>query len=164
MRVNCEFPCWFKTLEIKKILFELTRDLALQIVSDGEGATKLVTIKVGGAASTAEAEIAARTVANSPLVKTAFFGQDANWGRIIGALGRSGAKFDPQKVAISFDDKAIVENGLWLGAEAEAAASKVLQQKSFFVHIDLKAGKAACEIYTCDFSIDYVKINADYRT
>lgn len=143
---------------------ELTLDLALQIIADGEGATKLVTIKVEGARSDAEAELAARTVANSPLVKTAFFGQDANWGRIIAALGRCGIVFDQSKVDIAFDDARIVGNGLWLGAEAEQAATSVLKQKSFTVLITMQEGTGASAIHTCDLSIDYIKINADYRS
>ncbi|MDD5758187.1 MAG: bifunctional glutamate N-acetyltransferase/amino-acid acetyltransferase ArgJ [Desulfobulbaceae bacterium] len=143
---------------------ELTRDLALQIVADGEGATKLVTIKVEGANDDAEAEMAARTIANSPLVKTAFFGQDANWGRIIAALGRSGITFDQTTVDISFDTAKIVGNGLWLGTAAEQAATEILRQKSFTVVVSLHQGRGTCSIYTCDLSIDYVKINADYRS
>jgi len=145
-------------------LTELLKDLALQIVSDGEGSTKLVTIRVEGARSEDEAELAARTIANSPLVKTAFFGEDANWGRIIAALGRSSIDFDPDKVSIAFDDVLMVQNGLGLGIDAETEATRILQQKEFSVTIDLKNGQAAGEMYTCDLSIDYVKINADYRT
>ena len=145
-------------------LADLLKDLALQIVSDGEGATKLVTVRVTGARSEDEAEQAARTIANSDLVKTAFFGEDANWGRIIAALGRSGIDFDAERVAISFDDVLMVQDGLGLGAEAEVKATEVLKQKMFSVTIDLKTGQAAGEIYTCDLSLDYVKINADYRT
>ena len=145
-------------------LNDLLKDLALQIVRDGEGATKLITVKVTGALNEQEATLAAETVAESSLVKTAFFGEDANWGRIIGALGRSGAGFDPQLVDISFDDVLMVENGLGLGKEAEVAATEVLKKKEFSVNIDLKAGEHSSEYYTCDFSIDYVKINADYRT
>jgi glutamate N-acetyltransferase/amino-acid N-acetyltransferase len=145
-------------------LHDLLKDLALQIVRDGEGATKLVTIRVKGARSEAEAKQAAETVANSNLVKTAFFGEDANWGRIIAALGRSGAEFDQQKVDIAFDEVPMVENGLGLGKEVEAAATGVLKKKEFSVNIDLKAGTGSCECYTCDFSLDYVRINADYRT
>ncbi|MFN2367422.1 MAG: bifunctional glutamate N-acetyltransferase/amino-acid acetyltransferase ArgJ, partial [Desulfurivibrionaceae bacterium] len=100
------------SVEFTAALNELLLDLALQIVRDGEGATKLVTIRVKGARSDAEAGQAAETVANSNLVKTAFFGEDANWGRIIGALGRSGAEFDPEKVDIAFDDVLLVEKGL----------------------------------------------------
>ncbi|MGW8162054.1 MAG: bifunctional ornithine acetyltransferase/N-acetylglutamate synthase, partial [Desulfobulbales bacterium] len=107
---------------------------------------------------------AARTIANSPLVKTAFFGEDANWGRIIAALGRSGAVFAPDSVDISFDDVLLVQDGLSLGAAAEKKATSVLRQKRFAVTVDLKAGPADAEIYTCDLSIDYIKINADYRS
>ena len=142
----------------------LCLELAKMIVKDGEGATKLITVRVNGALSDQEADLAARTVANSALVKTAFFGQDANWGRIIGALGRSGAQFDAEVVDIAFDAITMVQDGLGLGAEVEVEASKVLRQDEFTVTIDLKAGDASTEIYTCDFSIDYVKINADYRT
>ena len=145
-------------------LDELLKDLALQIVADGEGATKLVTVRVKGASSDEDADLAARTIANSPLVKTAFFGEDANWGRIIAALGRSGADFDPEKVDIAFDDVFMVIDGLGQGTEAEAKATKILKQKEFTVTVDMKHGKSSREIYTCDFSIDYVKINADYRT
>ncbi|MGB6288513.1 MAG: bifunctional glutamate N-acetyltransferase/amino-acid acetyltransferase ArgJ [Desulfobulbales bacterium] len=142
----------------------LLKNLALQIVADGEGATKTVTIKVINAANEDEAEGAARTIANSSLVKTAFFGEDANWGRIIAALGRSGAAFDQDSVDIAFDDVLLVHGGLAQGAAAEAKATKVLRQKKFTVTVDLKTGQATGEIYTCDLSIDYIKINADYRS
>lgn len=145
-------------------LNELLKDLALQIVRDGEGATKLVTVRVSGARSDQEAKQAAMTVAESPLVKTAFFGEDANWGRIIAALGRSGAEFEQQLVDIAFDGVLMVENGLGLGKKVEAAATEVLKQKEFSVNIDLKGGEGFCEYYTCDFSLDYVRINADYRS
>lgn len=145
-------------------LDDLLKDLALQIVADGEGATKLVTVRVKGARSDEDADLAARTIANSPLVKTAFFGEDANWGRIIGALGRSGADFDQDKVDIAFDDVFMVVDGLGQGKEVEVEATKVLEQKEFTVTVDMKCGKGSREIYTCDFSIDYVKINADYRS
>jgi glutamate N-acetyltransferase/amino-acid N-acetyltransferase len=150
--------------EFAAALTDLMKDLALQIVADGEGATKLVTIRVENTESEADAEQAARTIANSALVKTAFFGEDANWGRIIAALGRAGIGFEPNCVDIAFDDVMLVRDGLALGPEAEAAATDILKQKSFTVTVDLKAGKAAAEVYTCDLSIDYVKINADYRT
>jgi len=142
----------------------LLEDLALQIVADGEGATKTVTIKVINAANEDEAEGAARTIANSSLVKTAFFGEDANWGRIIAALGRSGAVFDQDSVDIAFGDVLLVHGGLAQGAAAEAKATEVLRQKKFTVTVDLKTGQATGEIYTCDLSIDYIKINADYRS
>jgi glutamate N-acetyltransferase/amino-acid N-acetyltransferase len=145
-------------------LEELLKDLALQIVADGEGATKSVTVKVINAASEDDAEGAARTIANSSLVKTAFFGEDANWGRIIAALGRSGATFEQSRVDIFFDDVLLVQDGLAQGAAAEAKATEVLKQKTFTVTVDLKTGQAADEIHTCDLSIDYIKINADYRS
>ncbi|MFZ5776385.1 MAG: bifunctional glutamate N-acetyltransferase/amino-acid acetyltransferase ArgJ [Thermodesulfobacteriota bacterium] len=145
-------------------LNDLCKELALMIVRDGEGASKLVTVRVQGAASVEEADRAARTVANSNLTKTAFFGEDANWGRIIAALGRSGAHFDQLKVDIFFDDVQMVKNGLGQGAEVEARATAVLKKPEFVVTIDLHNGEAAKNIYTCDFSIDYVKINADYRS
>lgn len=140
------------------------KDLALQIVSDGEGATKTITIRVCGAKENEDAEKIARTVANSSLVKTAFFGEDANWGRIFAAMGRAGVRFSPDRVDISFGEVLIVQNGLSLGSEAEAAASVVLKEKNFTVCIDLKDGLGCDEVFTCDFSIDYVKINADYRS
>ncbi len=142
----------------------LLRELALKIVSDGEGATKAITIRVCGAKENKDAEQLARTIANSALVKTAFFGEDANWGRIIAAMGRSGVRFNPERVDIAFGDVLIVKNGLSLGKEVEAAATRILKQKTFAVCIDLKDGAGCEEIYTCDFSMDYVKINANYRT
>ncbi len=145
-------------------LEDLCKELALMIIKDGEGATKLVTIRVQGAASEAQADQAARTVANSNLVKTAFFGEDANWGRIIAALGRSGAQFDQHKVDIAFDGVLMVHNGLGQGAEVEVRATAVLKKPEFVVSIDLHAGENSKDIYTCDFSLDYVKINADYRS
>lgn len=146
------------------MLHEVTRDLALQIVADGEGATKLVTIRVRGALNDAEAELAARTVADSALVKTAFFGSDPNWGRIMAALGRSGAAFDPARVVISVGDNELVKDGHLLSAAAERSAARIMAQKEFPLTIDLKAGESQAEIYTCDLSLDYVRINADYRT
>jgi glutamate N-acetyltransferase/amino-acid N-acetyltransferase len=151
-------------LKLQGALDDLLLDLALKMVEDGEGATKVVTLQVQGAKSDAQAEQAARTVANSSLVKTAFFGEDANWGRIIGALGRSGADFDPDRVDISFDDVMMVKDGLGQDEAVEERATMVLKQPRFTVTIDLKAGSGTCAFYTCDLSLEYVKINADYRT
>ena len=148
----------------RQCLDDLCLDLALQIVKDGEGATKLITVHVKGAAGVQEADQAARTVANSSLVKTAFFGEDANWGRIIAALGRCGVAFDPDKVDISFDDVMMVRDGLGLGPEHEKKATRVLKQAAFSVIIDLKNGQAEAKVYTCDLSVDYIRINADYRS
>jgi len=147
-----------------KALHEVLMDLARQVVKDGEGATKLVEVKVRGAGSDAEATLVAQAVANSSLVKTAFFGQDANWGRILAAAGRSGADFDPAAVDLFFNDVRLVEAGTWCGPDAETRATAVLHQPEFSVTVDLRAGTGTAEVLTCDFSLDYVKINADYRS
>ncbi len=148
----------------RPVLDEVLVALAKMVVKDGEGATKLVEISVAGAASDADARLAADTVAHSSLVKTALFGEDANWGRIMAALGRSGAQMDPDAVDIAFNEVNLVENGRWRGSEAEAAATRVLKTPEFAIRIDLKQGQGAYFCWTCDFSIDYVKINADYRS
>lgn len=148
----------------QNILEEILKELAIKIVMDGEGATKCITIRVCGAKEDRDAEIIARTVANSSLVKTAFFGEDANWGRIIAAAGRSGVRFNPDKIDIAFGDVVIVRNGRGLGAEAEEAATRVIKERKFAVCIDLKDGAGCEEVHTCDFSVDYVRINADYRS
>ncbi|RLB71123.1 MAG: ornithine acetyltransferase, partial [Deltaproteobacteria bacterium] len=139
-------------------------DLAKMIVRDGEGATKLVQIRVIGAESEKTARIAARSVATSSLVKTAFFGEDANWGRIIAAVGYSGIDIDPNRIDISFDQVPVALNGLAAGAEQEAKATGILQQDEFVVTINLHSGEAESSYYTSDLSYEYVKINADYRT
>jgi len=145
-------------------LESVLKDLALQIVSDGEGATKMITIRVCGAKENKDAEKIARTIATSSLVKTAFFGEDANWGRIFAAMGRSAVRFSPERVDIAFGNVLIVKNGLFVGKEAEAAATLILKETNFVVSVDLNDGPGCEEIYTCDFSLDYVKINADYRS
>ena len=145
-------------------LHAMFKDLALQILSDGEGTTKVVTIRVVGARNREEAMSGAQTIANSALVKTAFFGEDANWGRIIAALGRSGCQFLPERVSILFDDVLMVDNGLGLGATAEKEASEVLQRKEFTVTVDLRDGTESAEVFTTDLTCDYVNINADYRS
>ncbi len=151
-------------LVFQDALETVLKDLALQIVADGEGATKTITVRVCGAKEDEEAETIARTVATSSLVKTAFFGEDANWGRIMAAVGRAGVRFYPERVDLAFGDVLIVKNGQFLGSEAEKAASEILKEKSFSICIDLKDGTGCEEVYTCDFSVDYVKINADYRS
>jgi glutamate N-acetyltransferase/amino-acid N-acetyltransferase len=150
--------------DFAEALNSICLDLARKIVVDGEGATKFVTIRITGAESEASAVQAARTIANSALVKTAFFGEDANWGRIIAALGRSGCSFRQENVAISFDAVQLVKQGLFIGGDCEEEATKVMKQKAFDVTIDLGEGECCGEVYTCDFSYDYVKINADYRS
>ena len=150
--------------EFQSLLDEVLLELAKMIVRDGEGATKLVRIEVTGAASDAEARQAACSVATSSLVKTAFFGQDANWGRIIAAVGYSGAQVDPEKVDIRFGEVPVVKDGLGTGKELEAKATEVLKTPEFTVFIDLKQGSGRAYYYTSDLTYDYVKINADYRS
>lgn len=145
-------------------LEDILKDLSLQIVRDGEGATKMITVRVESAGSELEAEQLARTVANSALVKTAFFGEDANWGRILAALGRAGVSFDPDMVDIFFNDVQLVCNGRAAGGQADSRAAEVLKEKEILLTINMKRGVDVAEIYTCDFSFDYVKINADYRS
>ncbi|MDG5469824.1 bifunctional glutamate N-acetyltransferase/amino-acid acetyltransferase ArgJ [Deltaproteobacteria bacterium IMCC39524] len=145
-------------------LNEIMLELAKMIVRDGEGSTKLVRIQINGAANDADALAAARSIATSQLVKTAFFGEDANWGRIIAAVGYSGADVDPDKVNISFDDVAMVSNGLGLDSAQEAMASEVLKNPEFTVTVELGLGEGSAYYYTSDLTYDYIKINADYRT
>jgi glutamate N-acetyltransferase / amino-acid N-acetyltransferase len=147
-----------------ELLNDLLLSLAQQIVRDGEGATKFVTITVKGATCNTDAKQAAMAIANSSLVKTAFFGQDANWGRILAAAGYSGAKFDPEHADLFFDDVAMARNGVFAGGDAEARGSEVLGKREFRVTLDLKLGKGIATVYTSDLSHEYVKINADYRT
>ena len=146
------------------LLDEVLLDLAKLIVKDGEGATKFVEIRITGAASDADAKQAAMAVANSSLVKTAFFGQDANWGRIFAAVGYSGAKVNPDLLALWFDDICMARAGVFSGGDAEANGSEVLRKKEFRVRVDLGLGQGNATVYTSDLSHEYVSINADYRT
>ena len=149
---------------LEAVLKDLLQDLARQIVMDGEGVTKCVTLVVKGARTGEEADRIARTVAESPLVKTAFFGEDPNWGRILAAAGRAGFPLDQGLISLSFDDIEIVRMGMSVGNEAEALAKKVMAAGEFTVVLDLGLGQEEACILTSDFSTDYVRINADYRT
>jgi glutamate N-acetyltransferase/amino-acid N-acetyltransferase len=146
------------------LLDDLLTDIARRLVKDGEGVTKMALIKVQGASSNAAALRIADTVGHSPLVKTAFFGEDANWGRIIAAVGRSGVPLDPRKIDLFFDHVQLVSQGRWCGPQAESQATAVLRQPEFTVTIDLNQGQGADSLLTCDFSVEYVRINADYRS
>ncbi len=146
-------------------LTAVLRDLAIQVVMDGEGATKLIEINVCGARNSEEARRVAFTIANSPLVKTAFFGEDANWGRIVAAAGRAGVQLNPELAALYFGDLCVFRGGTPVtGAGIEEQATRVFKQKEIFVRLDLGLGEADFTAYTCDFSFDYVKINASYRS
>ena len=145
-------------------LTKVMDELSAMIVRDGEGATKLIRIAIKGAATPADALTAARTVANSALVKTAFYGSDPNWGRIMAALGRAGIRMREEGVTIWVDDVKIVEKGMGRGAEPEARAAEKMKGKEFSVTVDLHEGEFEDHITTCDLTHEYVTINADYRT
>ncbi|MEC8909020.1 MAG: bifunctional glutamate N-acetyltransferase/amino-acid acetyltransferase ArgJ [Pseudomonadota bacterium] len=146
-------------------LEEVFRVLAQAIVRDGEGATKFVTIDVESAASQKEALDVAYTVAHSPLVKTALYASDANWGRILAAVGRSGVQnFDLDKVQIYLDDVQIVEDGGRCDSYTEEKGAAVLAQSEFTIRIQLGRGDVNERLWTCDLSHEYVSINADYRS
>ena len=138
--------------------------LAQMIVKDGEGATKLVDVEIKHAFSPEDAQKAARTVANSSLVKTAFYGQDPNWGRIMAALGRANIEMDETRVDIRVNDVQIVSGGLGSGVEAEKRAAEIMTRKEFVLSIDLHLGSHRDHIITCDLTHEYININADYRT
>ncbi len=150
--------------EFARLLDEVLLELARLIVKDGEGATKFVEIRITGAVSDADAKRAALAVANSSLVKTAFFGQDANWGRIFAAVGYSGATVDPDRLALWFDDICMARDGVFAGGDAEAQGTVVLRNKEFVVTVHLGLGNGSTTVYTSDLSHEYVSINADYRT
>ena len=149
--------------KFSKAVEEVCVELAKMMAADGEGATKLVEIKVKNAASAAAAKKIAETVATSPLVKTAMFGNDANWGRIIAAAGRAGVKFDPDKTDIFIGGMLVFRSGMPADF-SEPKAKKILKQKKVNIILDLKQGKSQTTYYTCYFSFDYVKINASYRS
>ena len=138
--------------------------LAKMIARDGEGATKLAEVRIQGARSLREARQAAEAVATSPLVKTTLFGQDINWGRVMAALGRSGARFDPERVDLFVDEVPVVRRGLGLGSGAEAAANRRLRRREFSLTAVLHAGAASARLWTTDLSEAYVRINAGYRS
>lgn len=137
--------------------------LAKAIVYDGEGVTKFISVEVKGAANDEDAEKCARAIANSPLCKTAWFGADPNWGRILAAAGYSGAKFRTEDFQLDFDDLPVIRGGLPAGTKEEELAA-ILKKREFTVKVDLGAGESSSTVWTGDFTYDYVKINADYRT
>jgi glutamate N-acetyltransferase/amino-acid N-acetyltransferase len=144
-------------------LTQLCQSLAKMIARDGEGAKKLIIVEVRGARKPSDAERVARAIANSPLVKTAIGGGDANWGRIFCAAGYSGALFDPGKVDIRINDLLVCREGVDAGFD-EASARKELEGKEVILRLDLHQGSASAHIWTCDLTHDYITINASYRT
>jgi glutamate N-acetyltransferase/amino-acid N-acetyltransferase len=147
---------------LQKVVDEVAYELSRLVVKDGEGATKLIEVVVKGARSRSDAEKAAFSVANSSLVKTAVYGNDANWGRIMCALGYSGAAFREEKTDIFFGPVKVVKDGLTNRKDTEAA--RVLRGKEVVITVDFHLGKAAARVLTCDFTEGYVHINAEYRT
>lgn len=146
-------------------LTEVFVRLAQLIVRDGEGATKFMTVKVTGGQNTQECCDVAYAVAHSPLVKTAFFASDANWGRILAAVGYAGIEdLDTEQVDVYLDEVMICQNGGVAPDYTEAAGNAVMKRPEITIHIDLARGTATDTVYTCDLSYDYVKINADYRS
>jgi glutamate N-acetyltransferase/amino-acid N-acetyltransferase len=139
-------------------------ELAQMIVRDGEGATKVIHMEIKGAHSASDALKGARTVGNSSLVKTAYYGQDPNWGRIMAALGRADIVMDEEKVDIWVNDILIVSAGLGKGQEAEKKATEIMVRKEYTITIDLHQGHFEDRIITCDLTHEYVSINASYRT
>lgn len=147
-----------------KILTEICQNLAEKMVQDGEGATKVVDISVSGARSDNSAKNIAYSVGRSLLVKTAFFGEDPNWGRILAAIGYSGETIDPLKIDIYFDKVKLFRSGQGLGVNAEAKAHKVMKNSQFKVTIHLGLGKGKFSLLTSDLTYDYVKLNSEYST
>jgi glutamate N-acetyltransferase/amino-acid N-acetyltransferase len=150
---------------LKALMVPLFRELAQAIIRDGEGATRFVTVHVTGGRGEAECLKVAYTVAESPLVKTALFAGDPNWGRLAMAVGRAGVEgLDPARVQIWFDDVRVMTDGLMDPGYTEEAGARVLGQAELTIRIDLGRGDAASEVWTSDFSYEYVRINAEYRT
>jgi glutamate N-acetyltransferase/amino-acid N-acetyltransferase len=151
------YDLFYRALEV--VLIRLSK----LIVMDGEGATKFIEITVQGAPTEEDAVAAARSIANSNLVKTAIHGEDANWGRILAAVGYSGIEFDPEQVEISFNDVPILRRNYVIDF-SESRAKEVLSGKEMVITVDLNQGEASASFWTCDLSQQYVSINANYRT
>ncbi len=149
----------------KEALYRVMHFLALEMVRDGEGATKLVTYNITGAKNNAEAQKVAKSLTDSLLVKTALFGEDPNWGRIASTVGASGVECYEEKLKISFDNICVYDRGeLHFDKETEERAARVMQSKKFTISCDLGVGEGKFKAYGCDLGYEYVKINADYRT
>ena len=145
-------------------LSDVCQSLAHQIIADGEGVTHVVTLDIRGAASAADAVLVARTIANSPLCKTAWSSGDPNWGRLLAAAGRSGATFEPERVRIWIESEPVFEYGVRAPGFNEAAAHAAMMQPEYTILIDLGQGDGTCRFLTCDLTVEYVHINADYST
>ena len=153
-----------KLAAFRAALNELLKDLAVQVVRDGEGATKMLEITVTGAENDAAAKRIALSIANSPLVKTAAAGEDANWGRVVMAVGKAGEMADRDKLAIWFGDVRVAVNGERDASYSEEAASNVMKQQDIPVKVDIGLGNGRATVWTCDLTKEYVAINGDYRS
>jgi len=146
-------------------LYHIMRFLAREMVRDGEGATKLVTYEISGAKNDEEAEVVAKALTNSLLVKTALYGEDPNWGRIASTVGASGAEADEERLKISFEDVCVYDRGeLYFDEEMEQKAAEIMKREAFTISCDLGIGEGKFTAFGCDLGYEYVKINADYRT
>ena len=151
-------------VDFRTALRDVMLDLAHQVVRDGEGATKFVEIRVTGAANDSDARTHAMSVANSPLVKTAIAGEDPNWGRIVMAIGKSGAAADRDRLSIRFGDVLVAENGWVSPTYHEEDAAALMKQQEIIISVDLGLGQGAATVWTCDLTHGYIDINADYRS
>jgi glutamate N-acetyltransferase/amino-acid N-acetyltransferase len=147
----------------RAMLRRVMQELALMIVKDGEGATKLLRINVSSARTDSDAKKAAMQVARSCLVKTAFFGEDFNWGRIIAAIGQSGAACKTDRINMHFNNILAVRDGQAV-PKNQKRLGQIMKKDEITLNINLASGTKSCEVLTCDLSYDYIKINADYTT
>jgi len=154
-------PC---SSSFQEALEDLTFDLAMQVIKDGEGLSKFVTLQISGAESMQAARRIGLAIANSPLVKTAFAGNDPNWGRLVMAIGKSGEAADRDKIAIRFGDIQVAKDGGVAPGYTEAAGAAYFQRPEITLSIDVGVGTAGANVYSCDLTADYVSINADYRS
>jgi glutamate N-acetyltransferase/amino-acid N-acetyltransferase len=150
--------------DFKAGLEEVMGDLARQVVRDGEGAQKFITIVVSGAENDVAAKKVAKMIANSPLVKTAIAGEDANWGRIVAAVGKSYEKVDPKRLTVTFGGQLVTENGRVRAGFDEARLTRHLQGREIGIDVDLAVGQGKATVWTCDLTHGYIAINADYRS
>ncbi|WP_319762902.1 bifunctional glutamate N-acetyltransferase/amino-acid acetyltransferase ArgJ [Maridesulfovibrio sp.] len=149
---------------LEDLLLDICQQLSYMIVQDAEGGTKVMHIKVTGAASDKDAELMIRAVGNSPLVKTALFGEDPNWGRIVAAAGRSGADFDPEKLTLSFGKIVVFENGKPVEGDMDALLEPLMRKQDVEVNITLGDGEGSSLLQASDLTREYININADYRS
>ena len=153
-----------ENLDFTEALKQVMLDLAHQVVKDGEGATKFVTVEVTSARNDADARKVAMSIANSPLVKTAIAGEDPNWGRIVMAVGKSGAEADRDRLSIWFGPHLVAENGWIASSYTEEVGASYMQQAELHIRTDLGVGTAQTTVWTCDLTHGYIEINADYRS